>query len=116
MVNKDWCHNGKIHFLSKEFTAVIITAVYIPPQASTEAALSDLCKDLKCSQTGNPDAALIVAGDVSQTNLNMFHQHIDCTTSGINTLDHSYTPFKTVTERNRYLCSGRVTMRPSPSV
>lgn len=30
---------------------------------STEAALSDLCKDLNCSQTGNPDAALSVVGD-----------------------------------------------------
>ncbi len=96
MVNKDWCHNGKIHFLSKEFTAVIITAVYIPPQASTEAALSDLCKDLKCSQTSNPDAALNVAADFNQANLQKtmpnFHQHVDCTTSGTNILGHYYTP------------------------
>lgn len=60
MVNKDWCdsgtvtlpahliwayyqsNTGRLHFLSREFTLIIITAVYIPPQASTEAALSDL--------------------------------------------------------------------------
>ncbi len=101
MVKKDWCDSGNIkilscycssdlqlftikcrlHYLPKEFTSAIITAVYIPPQASTEAALSDLCKDLYCSQTSNPDAALIVAGDFNQANLKKlmpeFHQHTD---------------------------------------
>lgn len=59
MVNKDWCDSGtvtlscspnlgllsikcRLHLLSRELTLIIITAVYIPPQASTEAALSDL--------------------------------------------------------------------------
>ena len=69
-----------MHFLPREFTSVIITAVYIPPQASTEAALSDLRKDLNCSQASNPDAALIVVGDFNQANLKKvmpdFHQHI----------------------------------------
>ncbi len=31
--------------------------------------LTDLWKDLNCSQTSNPDAALIVAGDFNQANL-----------------------------------------------
>ncbi len=79
---------------------IIIAAVYIPPQASTEAALSDLCKDLNCSQTSNPDTALTVAGDFNQANLKKvmpeFHQHIDCAKRGINTLDHWYAPFKDV--------------------
>ncbi|XP_070767760.1 2,4-dienoyl-CoA reductase [(3E)-enoyl-CoA-producing], mitochondrial isoform X2 [Enoplosus armatus] len=72
--------------------------VYIPPQANTEAAPSDLYKDLNCSQIGNPDAAVIVAGNFNQANLKKvmpdFHQHIDCTTMGTNTQDHCYTPFK----------------------
>ena len=88
----------RTHYLTREFTSVIITAVYIPPQAGTEAALSDLCKDFNCSQTGNPDAAPIVTGDLNQANLEKvmpdFHQLIDCATRGINTLDHCYTPFK----------------------
>ncbi len=58
----------------------------------------DLCKDLNCSQTSNPDVAVIVAADFNQANLKKvmpeFHQHIDCATRGINTLDHCYTPFK----------------------
>ncbi len=75
------------HFLPREFTLAIITAVYIPPQASTEAVLLDLCKELNCSQKGNPDAVLNVL-------VPNFHQHIDCSTRGINTLDHCYTAFK----------------------
>ena len=65
--------------------------VYITPQA----APSDLCENLKCSQTGNPDVALIVTGDFNQVNHKKvkhdFHQYIDCTTSGIDTLDHNAT-------------------------
>ena len=107
IVNKDWCDSGNIkilahsyspdvellsikcrrkHFLPREFTSVMITAVYIPPQVCTETALSDLCKNFNCSLIGNPDAALIVAGDFNQANLKKvmpaFHQHIDCATRG----------------------------------
>ncbi len=114
VVNKDWCDIGNIkilscsctpdlellaikcrrHYLPREFTSFTITAVYIPSQANIEAALSDL----NYSQTRNPDAALIVAGDFNQANIKKvmpeFHQHIDCAPRGMNTLDHCYTPFK----------------------
>ena len=77
---------------------IIITVVCIPLQASIEAALLDLCKYLNCSQIINPDAALIVSEDFNQANLKKvmpdFHQHIDCTTRGINTVNHCYMPFK----------------------
>ncbi len=86
--DKDWCDSGNIkmlshscspdlelltvkcrlHFLPREFILVIIIAVYILPQATTEAALSDLCKELNCSQTGCPDV-LIVDEDFSHANL-----------------------------------------------
>lgn len=66
MVNSNWCDTRNIttlthfcspnlefltikcwpHFLPREFSSVIITAVYIPPQASTETALSELYKTL----------------------------------------------------------------------
>lgn len=106
MVNNKWCDSRNIkilsrswspdlellsvkcrlHFLPREFTSVMITAVYIPPQVCTETALSDLCKNFNYSLIGNPDAALIVAGDFNQANLKKvmpaFHQHIDCTTRG----------------------------------
>lgn len=52
---------------------------------------------LNCSQSGNPDAVLIVSGDFNQTNLKKImpdvHQHIDWATKGINTLNLCYTPF-----------------------
>ncbi len=62
------------HFLPREFTSVIITAVI-------EAAVSDFSKDLNCSQNNNPDAVVIVAGVMPD-----FHQHTDCATRGMNTL------------------------------
>jgi len=49
---------------------VIITAVYIPPQADTDMALSDLHDVLCRCQIQHPDTAVVVA------------------------LDHCYTPFK----------------------
>ncbi len=93
MVNKDLCDSGNIkmllcscssdlelltiecrlHSIPREFTLIIITAVYIPPQVNTQAALSDLCKDLNCSQTSNPDAALILAVDFNQVNLSFIN-------------------------------------------
>ncbi len=35
-------------WLLREFTAVIITAVYIPPQADTDATLKELYRHLRC--------------------------------------------------------------------
>lgn len=84
--------------LRSEFTSIIVTAVYIPPQADTDTALSDL-RDVLCQlQTKHPNAALIVAGDFNKAKLKKvllnFYQHVPCSTRGNNTLDHCYTPFK----------------------
>ncbi len=59
----------RLRILPREFTSVIIAAVYISPQATTETALSDLYKDLNSSQTSNPDAALNVAAANKQKQL-----------------------------------------------
>lgn len=73
MTNNKWCDPKNVATLSQsclehliimcqpfylpwEFTSVIITAVYIPPQASTNIAESEL-------QEVHPGAAFIVAGD-----------------------------------------------------
>ncbi|KAK3538183.1 hypothetical protein QTP70_032716 [Hemibagrus guttatus] len=77
---------------------VIVSAVYIPPQADTDTALGELHEALTLHQTQHRDAAFIVAGDFNSANLKRavpnFHQHITFPTRGGRTLDHCYTQFK----------------------
>ncbi len=118
MINKKWCDPRNISILSRscsphlehlsiiyrlfylpwEFTSIIVTAVYIPPQADTSLALSKLHDELSGNINKHPDAACIIAGDFNKANLRKvmpnFHQHISCPTRGQNTLDHCYTQFK----------------------
>ncbi len=118
MINKKWCDPRNIFILSRscsphlehlsiicrpfylprEFSAVIATAVYIPPQSDTSLALSKLHEELSGYINKHPDAASIIAGDFNKANLRKvmptFHQHVSCPTRGPNTLDHCYTQFK----------------------
>ena len=86
------------YYLPREFTVVIVVAVYIPPQSDAKLALTTLASAISKQQSRHPDAALIIAGDFNQTDLrtvlSKFHQHISCPTRGANTLDHIYTNIK----------------------
>ena len=86
------------HYLPREFTAIITTAVYIPPQANTDTAISELQEVINKQQHRHPAAAIIVLGDFNKAKLSRglpeFKQHIHFPTRGDNTLDHCYTPFK----------------------
>ncbi len=116
MINKKWCdprnisslsrscspHLGHLSiiwcpfYLPREFSSIIVTAVYIPPQADTGLALSKLHDVLSGYINKRPDAA--IAGDFNKANLSQvmpnFHQHVSCPTRGPNTLDHCYSQFK----------------------
>ncbi len=118
MINKKWCDPRSIFillcscsphlehlfiicrpfYLPREFSSIIATAVYIPPQADTSLALSKLHDVLSEYINKHPDAACIIAEDFYKNSLRQvmlnFHQHISCPTRGPNTLDHCYTPFK----------------------
>ncbi len=118
MINKKWCDPRNISILSRsflphlehlsiiccpfylprEFSSIIVTAVYIPPQADTSLALSKLHDELSGYINKHPDAACIITGDFNKANLRKvipnLQQHIFCPTRGQNTLDHCYTQFK----------------------
>ncbi len=85
-------------YLPREFSSIVVTSVYIPPQADTSLALSNLHDVLSGYINKHPDAAFIIAGDFNKANLKKvmlnFHQHISCPTRGLNTLDHCYTRLK----------------------
>ncbi|XP_042078701.1 uncharacterized protein LOC121814866 [Haplochromis burtoni] len=118
MINNSWCDYANVHpvksfcspdleylmikcrpfWLPREFTAVIITAVYIPPQADTDRALRELYSAISSEETAHPEAAFITAGDFNKGNLKKvspkLHQHILFNTRGNRLLDHCYTSFR----------------------
>jgi len=67
-----------------KFSMVINTAVYIPPLADTDVALSDLHDVLCRHQTQHPDVAVVVNFNRAniKTVMPNFHQHIMCATKG----------------------------------
>lgn len=116
MVNNLWCSDVEIissgcspdlehlmircrpYYLPRQFTSVIISAVYIPPHADTNQALDELLAVIDRTETSRPEAAFIVAGDFNNAKLRKvlprYRQHIICPTRCENTLDHVYTPFR----------------------
>ncbi len=55
-------------WLPREFKAIIITAVYIPPQANTDQALKELYGNISEQETVHLDAAFVVTGDFKKAN------------------------------------------------
>ncbi|KAL0153373.1 hypothetical protein M9458_051292 [Cirrhinus mrigala] len=88
----------------KEYTAILLCAVYISPSSNgnnRSEALNELYQHISEQQTAHPDAFLIVAGDFNHADLKSafpkIQQHIDFPTRGNNTLDFVYT-----TQRGAY--------------
>ncbi len=85
-------------WLPREFTAIIITAIYNPPQANTDQALKELYGNISEQETTYPDAAFIVTGDFNKANFRTiapkYFQHITINTRGDRVPDHCYSPFQ----------------------
>ncbi len=84
--------------ISHGITAIIITAVYIPPQANTDQALRELYGNISEQETAYPDAAFVITGDFNKANFRTiapkYFQHITINTRGDRVLDHCYSPFR----------------------
>ncbi len=117
-INNSWCDERNIHsvrsfcspdleyltllcrpfWLPREFTVVIITAVYILPQANTEQALKELYGSISEQKTALPEAVFITTGDFKHANFRKiapkYFQHITINTCGDRVLDHCYFPFR----------------------
>ncbi|KAI4877186.1 hypothetical protein NFI96_006968, partial [Prochilodus magdalenae] len=86
-INTEWCKNSVLVssycsplvefmivrcrpvYLPREFTAVLIISVYIPPGATTKAALCELYSAISGLQNTHPDGLFIVAGDFNHVTL-----------------------------------------------
>lgn len=112
-INKGWCTNCVLasshcseaiehltvkcrpHHLPREFTAVYVIVVYIPPSAKASEALTGLHNNISSLQNKHPDALYAIAGDFNHAdlkdNLPKFYQHVNIPTRGNNTLDRVYT-------------------------
>ena len=77
---------------------MLITAVYIPPDADANIALAQLHEVISKQQSTDPETVHIIAGDFNHANLKVvfpkFYQHVKCATRGEKTLDKVYTNIK----------------------
>ena len=57
----------EVVYLPREFSAILIGAVYLPPQtdAGTKTTLNQLYKAISKQENAHPEAVLLVAGDVT---------------------------------------------------
>ncbi len=114
--NNFWCTNAAItdtycspdlgylsvrcrpFYLLREFTVIVNTAVYIPPDANITTTLGYLLTAISKQQRAYPDGVFIIAGDFNRASLKTvlpkFHQHVQCPTRGKNILDHVYSNIK----------------------
>ncbi len=133
-INNSWCNERNIHsiksfcspdlefhtllcrpfWLPREFTAIIITAGYIPPQANTDQALRELYRNISEQETAHPDAAFVVTGDFNKANFRTiapkYFQHVTINTRGDRTLDHCYSPFRDLCPSPAHLSANRITL------
>ena len=84
--------------LAREHSAVLVTVVYIAPDANANTALAVLHDKIAAQQSKHPDAVHVVAGDFNHADLKRvlpkLYQHVKCATRGNNTLDKVYSNIK----------------------
>jgi hypothetical protein len=87
-------------YLLREFSAVIVTVVYIPPQDKKNNKLphNELYEVINKQKKLYTEAAFLVAGNFNSVSVRHvmpnFHQHVSNTTRGNKVLDHCYSTHK----------------------
>ena len=113
-VNNRWCNPGHItvkeqvcskdikllavstrpYYLSREFTQVIVFAVYIPLSANADAAYDTLHSVTSSLQTQHSQTLFLISGDFNHASLSStlptFTQYVTCHTRDTKTLDLLY--------------------------
>ncbi len=109
-INNSWCNERNIHsiksfcspdlefhtllcrpfWLPREFTAIIITAVYIHPQANTDQALRELYGNISEQETAHPDAAFIITGDFNKANFRTIVEEVSPLTLSVADVTRSF--------------------------
>lgn len=111
-INNRWCSNIKIHSkictvnlemltvslrpfcLPREFPAVILNYVYIPPSANVDIAAELVTNTVSDMQGKCTEAPMFITGDFKSCRLDKtlpaFQQYVDVPTRGRNTLDLCY--------------------------
>lgn len=112
-INNDWCTSADIirshcspdieymslkcrpFYTPREFAAIVITAVYIPPRANAKLALEELHEAINSQLNAYPEGAVIVAGDFNHVDLKTvmpkLHTSIHFPTRDNSILDQVYT-------------------------
>lgn len=84
----------------REFTSILFTAVYIPPQAKAAEALEELYTAISGYEDKYPQAVPIAAGDFNHCSLKSvlpkYYLYVSCPTRGNKILDHCYSTNKGV--------------------
>ncbi|KAK3559559.1 hypothetical protein QTP86_013724, partial [Hemibagrus guttatus] len=82
-------------YAPREFTAILVTAVYIPPQANAKLALEELNEAIYSQVNAYPEGAVIVSGDFNHADLKTvmprLHTNVHFPTRENNILDQVYT-------------------------
>ncbi|XP_068507379.1 uncharacterized protein [Syngnathus scovelli] len=106
MVLKEFCSplletlfiNCRPFYSPREFSSIVMAAVYIPPHARASEATQMLADQVTDMEKLLPNSLIIVLGDLNRANLThelpRYRQHITCPTRGAQTLDHCYTVIK----------------------
>ncbi|KAI4894907.1 hypothetical protein NFI96_007435 [Prochilodus magdalenae] len=124
LVNNRWCSPGHItvkericcpdiellavglrpYYLPREFSHVVVVAVYIPPSANPTSACDVIHSTIARLQTQHPTAFIAISGDFNHVTmartLPNFTQYVDCPTREERTLDLLYANVK-----DAYSCS-----------
>ncbi|KAJ8033946.1 hypothetical protein HOLleu_24335 [Holothuria leucospilota] len=111
-INDSWCNNFSIKqktcntefeslaiglrplYLPREFTQILVTAVYIHPKANADNVRDQLKATISLIENSYPDAANLIMGDFNRCKIGdivpTYTQYIDLPTRNNNTLDLCY--------------------------